>query len=250
MNSLCYVFLVLGLTLTQQHFFAGDNYHQPICATVSNLPQDHYVIDTNSVKATLPISTELPAYLRCTVESTEINEKDHNDLYRKGVRYYGDFIGWRGNEGTYHFRVEVTLYDSPESAKKSISDAMKYILATGEMQEHSYRKRKIGNKVWSSTRGSLLVVLDGRATVSVKVGPFVLRDEAGIVLYDDEGTPLIYRPTWEDALFAETLAVDTLSRLTVLGMTSKPARQASSRAKRQVAERYEALLLKQKPTKQ
>jgi|GEM_PF-4960782 hypothetical protein len=249
MNIPCYVFLMLIPTLTQNWFFNTNNYQKRASIPILCRIQEQYMLDVTSLEATLPVAREMPSYIRGSSESTKFNETDHKELYQKGARYYGDFIGWRGNEGTYHFRVEVTLYDSQVTANKTISEAMQYMLASGEVQEHSHTGKKIGTKVWSSNTGSLLVILDGRATVIVKVGPFVLRDKVGNILYDAEGTPLFYRPTWEDKQFAEKLAVDTLNRLTVLGVTSKPTNKASLRAKQQVAERYEALLKKQKGKK-
>lgn len=107
-------------------------------------------------------------------------------------------------------------------AAKILTDG--YAEMSNEIQPTTLTGRKIGEKAWASIHGEQMMVQDGFCLIRI-----ILRRPVGYVI------------TQEDKFLLERLTIQTLDRLTTLGLTSRPKEQASTFARQQMTERVKAL---------
>lgn len=175
----------------------------------------------------LPIIQDLPGF--GGYEVTRINDRE---VLVKAVRK---------SDG---LQLEVELFGCPDETAADRVFAGYDQLSSVRMLETSWSGTKLSPKVRRSKyRGDVpmgthsLILQDGRTVMRVRLtGPF-RRNAKGEAIRDANGEYIQYRFTDADLLYAESIAQQVLQRMTALGLGSKPASEATARAKQEIQER-------------
>jgi hypothetical protein len=144
----------------------------------------------------------------------------------------------RESDGLF-LSVRIGVYATPAEAHATAQQAIRtQDPPPGKLPEGCPSGKALGEKRWQSRspkatrpqRGTYyLIVVDGRATVAARLMRRIEKAE--------HGAPVFPEIAFRDLDFVELLVRQTLERLTVMGYTSRPAKQAAPWATKQVEER-------------
>jgi hypothetical protein len=205
------------------------------CNSTSSADQETPNSVGDTIAYTLPTPAELPGFSEARISRLPPPQT----------------VAWlfiKRNADEMRLTVEITSASTPKKTKELSRDLISP--PGGIMPEGSPSKRKIGQKVWQSRytqggppRGTFtLIAWDGRSIVRVQMMHLVRR-------LDNSGNPLVQVFSQNDLRFAEDLALQTLERLTVAGLTSRPANTASDLAKQQMSMRQQEHFRRQETPK-
>jgi hypothetical protein len=176
-------------------------------------------LTVGQMMSALPQATDLRGYEKMSSSKT---------LFESGYQLATiEFGGWRRED---KLGVNVVVYLARNLPSTEI---LTYNLATVErLPQGSLTGRRMGERSWKNAEGDYLVVRDGFCViVAYLICPLV----------GQPGEPKVrYQATREDRYLIERLVSQTLDRLTVLGLTSRPKEEAPEFARKQMAERMKA----------
>jgi len=186
----------------------------------------------------LPTKTDLPGFAHY-LATIQPGSTWHSSVYGVSARRTADNASF-----TLMLHVAPTAQEAEEALRTGMAQSNPAITSPEKaftaVPQGSYSGRRIGQWVFRTPgkngrppRGSFnLTVLDGRAMLTLWFD-YVLRDTQGKVVLPETNAA--------DLRLAEDLVLQTLDRLTAMGLTSRPVSSASAQSRAQVRSRLKKM---------